>query len=225
MKLLLIVLFVGLIAAAVAWWRALLRQRAAYIDAYPYARFLDRRLALRRPELDAAQRALVFDGLREYFQLCRASGKRMVAMPSQAVDDAWHEFILFTRQYARFCDRGLGRFLHHTPAEAMRSPTDAPEAIKRAWRLACRRSGIDPARPQSLPLLFALDAMLGIAGGFVYQLDCLAAAQTGAGTAFCAGHIGCGGGCAGSSGDSDGSCGDGGGDGGCGGGGCGGGGD
>lgn len=224
MKLVIVLLFVALIVAAIVWWRALLRQRADHIDRYPYAKFLDKRLAARRPELSAAQRTLVFEGLREYFQLCREAGNRLVAMPSQAVDDAWHEFILFTRQYQQFCERGLGRFLHHTPAEAMRAPTDAQDGIKRAWRLACKREGIDPQKPASLPRLFALDALLGIAGGFVYQLDCLAAAQAGAGTGFCAGHIGCGGGCSGSSGcssgDSGGSSGDG-----CGGGGCGGGGD
>ncbi|WP_409559322.1 glycine-rich domain-containing protein, partial [Accumulibacter sp.] len=134
--------------------------------------------------------------------------------------DAWHEFILFTRQYQQFCDRGLGRFLHHTPAEAMRQPTDAQDGIKRAWRLSCKRQAINPQAPQSLPLLFALDAMLGISGGFGYQLDCLAAAKVGAGAPFCAGHIGCGGGCSGGGSDSDGgdSCGDGcGGGGGCGG--------
>ncbi|WP_434735483.1 glycine-rich domain-containing protein [Candidatus Accumulibacter necessarius] len=215
-KLVILLMVIGLIAAAIVWWRALIRQREGFIDRYPYAKFLDRRLAARRPELSEAQRELVFDGLREYFQLCRESRKRLVAMPSQVVDDAWHEFILFTRQYQQFCERGLGRFLHHTPAAAMRSPTDAQDGIKRAWRLACQRDGIDPQSPQSLPLLFALDAMLGIAGGFVYQLDCLAAVQAGAGTGFCAGHIGCGGGgCSG--GDGDGSAGDG-----CSGGGCGG---
>jgi hypothetical protein len=161
MKLIVVLLFVALIAAAIYWWRSLLRQRAAFIDGYPYAKFLDRRLAARRPELDEAQRVLVFDGLREYFQLCREARNRLVAMPSQVVDDAWHEFILFTRQYQQFCERGLGRFLHHTPAEAMRAPTDAQDGIKRAWRLACRRDGIDPKAPQSLPMLFALDACSG----------------------------------------------------------------
>jgi hypothetical protein len=218
MKLLVGLLFVGLVAAMILWWRrALHRQRVDFIENYPYAKFLDARLAARRPELGAAQRRQVFEALRDYFQLCHQAKKRLVAMPSQVVDDAWHEFILFTRQYQQFCQRGLGRFLHHTPAEAMRSPTDAQEGIKRAWRLACRRDGIDPRAPQSLPLLFALDAMLGIAGGFTYRLDCLAAAQAGAGSAYCAGHIGCGGGCSGSPGDGDSSSGDG-----CGGGGCGG---
>jgi hypothetical protein len=126
-------------------------------------------------------------------------------MPSQAVDDAWHEFILFTRQYAQFCRSAFGRFLHHTPAEAMRSPTQASDGIKRTWRLACAGEGIDPERPQRLPRLFAMDAALLIAGGFIYQLDCLAAGCDGAmGAGFCASHIGCGSGCSGDSGSSDG---------------------
>ncbi|MDC3952169.1 hypothetical protein KGZ13_33865, partial [Pseudomonas aeruginosa] len=42
-------------------------------------------------------RQRVLGGLREYLLLCRAAGKRMVAMPSQVVDVAWHELILHTR--------------------------------------------------------------------------------------------------------------------------------
>ncbi len=199
-------------------WRNWGRQRrAAYIDAYPFKGFLDKRLAERRPELTAEQRSEVLLGLRDYFQLCRMAGKRMVAMPSQVVDDAWHEFILFTRQYDKFCQHGFGRFLHHTPAEAMRSPTDATDGIRRSWRLACALEKINPKKPDRLPRLFAMDAMLMIAGGFIYQLDCMAASGGASGTGFCASHIGCSGGCSGDSGsaDSDGgsSCG-----GGCGGG-------
>jgi len=141
----------------------------------------------------------------------------MVAMPSQAVDDAWHEFILFTRQYNKFCRHAFGRFLHHTPAEAMSTPTEASDGLKRAWRLACAHEKIDPKKPDRLPRLFAIDAALGIAGGFIYQLDCLAASGGAAGSGYCASHIGCGSsGCSGDSGASDG---DGGGcGGGCGGG-------
>ena len=87
-------------------------------------------------------------------------------MPSQVVDVAWHEFILFTRDYRDFCQRGLGRFLHHVPAEAMAAPTDAQEGIRRAWYFACRDEGIAPRQAHRLPLLFALDAELGIADGF-----------------------------------------------------------
>lgn len=30
-------------------------------------------------------------------------------------DDLWHTFLLFTREYADFCDHVAGRFLHHMP--------------------------------------------------------------------------------------------------------------
>jgi hypothetical protein len=210
------VLLAAIALLALLWRHWARRRRAAFIEEFPYARFLDQRLAARRPELTTEQRSEVFAGLRDYFQMCRMAGRRMVAMPSQAVDDAWHEFILFTRYYGRFCRGAFGRFLHHTPAEAMTSPTVASDGLKRAWRLACAREDIDPAQPARLPRLFALDAALMIAGGFVYQLDCLAAGRTG--TGFCASHIGCGGGCSGDSGNADSDGGDGGG-GGCGGGG------
>ena len=208
------------IAALFIWalWRNWSkRSRAAFIDNYPYARFLDKRLAARRPELSEAQRQEVFLGLHDYFQLCQRAGKRMVAMPSQAVDDAWHEFILFTRQYDKFCRAAFGRFLHHPPAEAMSSPTQASEGIRRAWRLSCAHEKIDPQKPDRLPRLFALDATLLIAGGFIYHLDCMAGQKDGMGSGFCASHIGCGGssGCSGDSSSSD--SGDGGGGGGCGG--------
>lgn len=207
------------------------RARERYIDHYDYARLLDARLAGKRPELGARQRQQVFRGLADYFQLCRAAGPHgMVSMPSQVVDDAWHEFILFTRNYEHFCQRALGRFLHHVPAETMRQPTRAQEGIQHAWQLACRREGINPVRPTRLPLLFALDRELGIADGFHYALDCSTALARSDGnrTIYCASHIrtrrggdgggcgaGCGSGCSGDSRPGD-SAGDGGG-GGCGG--------
>ena len=216
LALLLLVLFIGYRL----WQRAHRRDRAAFIDAFPYRKTLDRRLAGKRPELTPEQREQVFAGLREYFHLSNDAGRNMVAMPSQVVDDAWHEFILFTRQYRRFCDRAFGRFLHHTPAEAMASPTVAQDGIKRAWRLACAREGINPKTPSRLPLLFAIDGVLGIANGFRYQLDCMATGKAATGTTggdFCASHIGCSSGCSGDSGSSDGDGGSGCG-GGCGGG-------
>jgi hypothetical protein len=202
-----VVLVAGVLAYA-AWIR---RSRAAYIDAFGFPDGLRRKLREARPTLTPTEEELVFTALREYFHICRMAGRRFVSMPSQVVDDAWHAFILFTRGYHAFCDRAFGRFLHHTPAEAMQSPTQAQNGIKRAWRLACLREGIDPKRPDRLPLLFAIDGLLGIPNGFRYDLVCQPGA---AGSGYCASDIGCGGGCGGGS-----SCGgDSGGDGGgCGG--------
>ena len=195
------------------------RRRERFIDGYAFPPGIRERVRKRYPHLDDAQLDLVFDALREYFHLCRKAGRRLLAMPSQAVDAAWHEFILFTRNYQHFCRHGLGRFLHHTPAEAMRSATEAGDAIKRTWALACRRAGIDPAKATALPLLFAIDGQLAIADGFRYELDCTRALAAAQGVAvYCGTHIGCGAGCGGGC-AGDGCSGGGGGDGGCGGGG------
>jgi len=195
------------------------RSREAYIDSYAFPPGLRQRVAKRYPHLTEPDLDLVFDTLREYFHLCRKAGPRLLAMPSQVVDIAWHEFILFTRNYQHFCSRALGRFLHHTPTEAMPTPTSASAAIKRTWQLACRRAGIDPLAATSVPLLFAIDQRLAIADGFHYALDCRALAAAGtASLTYCASAIGCGGGCAGGcagdgcSGGGDGGCGGGGGD-------------
>jgi hypothetical protein len=40
---------------------------------------------------------------------------RTLAMASKAVDELWHQFILFTPQYRRFCQERLGFFLDHVP--------------------------------------------------------------------------------------------------------------
>ena len=146
-------------------------------------------------------------------------------MPSKVVDTLWHEFILYTRGYEMFCRRAFGRLLHHTPAEAMRRRHGAQqEGLRRAWRYACLEERIDPRKPGRLPLLFALDALLAIEGGYRYVPDCSLTEASGRGDQ-CAADIGCGASsCGGSSSSDSGSSGDGGGDGsGCGGGGCGGG--
>jgi hypothetical protein len=36
-------------------------------------------------------------------------------VPSKAVDVGWHAFVLYTTEYAEFCHRVAGRFIHHMP--------------------------------------------------------------------------------------------------------------
>jgi hypothetical protein len=211
----------GLITLAAIVQQRLRARREAAIDTYEFPPGLRERVRRHYPHLRDADVDRVFSALREYFHLCRVAGRRLLAMPSQVVDVAWHEFILYTRHYEAFCRQALGRFLHHTPAEAMRSRTEASDGLKRSWRLACRRAGIDPKAATALPLLFAIDSELGIVDGFRYALNCTHLVSAQGATSYCASHIGCGGGCGGGC-NGGGSCsGGGGGDGG----GCGGGGD
>lgn len=167
----------------------------AFIRAYEFHPAIAIKLRKKHPQLTDAQITLVIEGLRDYFYICNQAKGKMVSMPSQVVDDAWHEFILFSHSYETFCHKALGRFLYHTPAEAMQTPTSAQDGIKRAWRLACNKENIDPQKPCRFPPLFAIDTELAIAGGFLYVLDCKAL-NSGI-NIFCASDIGCSGGCGG----------------------------
>ncbi len=196
--------------------RKQLQHRQAFIDRFRYPRHLARETLQRYPHLQPADLARVELGLKQFFRLCARADGEMVAMPSQVVDAMWHAWIVDTRGYQRFCLRAFGRFLHHTPAEAMRTPTLATRGIQRAWGLACADEGLSPKRPERVPLLFGLDRALAIPGGFYYVADCR---RDGGAGQYCGSDIGCGG--SGGSGEGN-DGGDGGGDGG---GGCGGGGD
>jgi hypothetical protein len=37
------------------------------------------------------------------------------SVPTIEVDEAWHEFLLHTKQYADYCASRFGRFIHHVP--------------------------------------------------------------------------------------------------------------
>jgi hypothetical protein len=196
-------------------------RRAEFIRHYSFPKGLIEKLQQRRPGTSAKDGQLVARALRQFYLAHLNSGRQFVAMPSQATDDLWHEFILYTRHYEQFCQRAFGRFMHHTPAVVLGPQKRDNAGLRRTWWHCCKDENINPSHPTRLPLLFAIDTKLGIADGFHYVPDCAALRAGGDGSAHCGGDFG--------SSSADGSTdgfGDGGGDGGGGdGGGCGGGGD
>lgn len=173
--------------------KKVIASRENYINTYKFPITISQKVMARYPHLAKKDVSLVLDGLREYFHMCNVANKKMVSMPSQAVDLAWHEFILFTKKYDAFCAGAFGRFLHHTPAEGMTSPTQAQKGIKTAWRIACFRENMPAKSANRLPLLFAIDKTLKIPDGFMYSLNC----NPNGNKEYCGSHIGCGSGCAG----------------------------
>ncbi|MGD8477272.1 MAG: hypothetical protein PVI98_08990 [Burkholderiales bacterium] len=176
-----------MLAFYMIWARS---SQRAHITNYAFPEGLRSKFREAHPELTPGQQRQVFEGLRQWFMICNRAGDRFVSMPSQVVDEAWHTFILFTRNYEQFCRKAFGRFLHHTPAEAIDNQTTAGDGIRRAWRIACQMENIDPRAPRHLPMLFAMDAALAVPGGFHYELDCKPGGNT-----YCAGGIGCSSGC------------------------------
>jgi hypothetical protein len=65
-----------------------------------------------------------------YLVLARADRRVGWPMFSLRVDAAWHQFVLFTAEYAAFCARAFGTFVHHAPSNAPMPATAA--AVPRA---------------------------------------------------------------------------------------------
>lgn len=204
--------------AALFYFYLQFKRRLAFIEEYSWPPGLLARLSEHHPGLSAPDKVKVGLGLKQFFRAYLKSGRLHVAMPSVVADDLWHEFILYTKEYHRFCDGAFGRYLHHTPAVVLRKDqrTDN-EGLRRVWTQACREEEIDLKAPAALPLIFALDADLGIKGGYRYEPSCAALRQRGDAGTQCGGDMSSGSFDGGTSGLGDGGGGDGDGGGGCGG--------
>ena len=168
-------------------WRGAMR--AEFIRAYHFPPGLLDKLAAKRPQFERKDRELVARALRQFFLAYLKSGRKFVSMPSQAADDLWHEFILYTRHYQTFCKQAFGRYLHHTPAIVLSPDRRGNEGLRRVWWHTCKEENIDPRQPTRLPLLFALDGKLGIADGFHYTPDCSSLRKNGNGGTYCGGDF------------------------------------
>lgn len=63
--------------------------------------------------------------------------------PSPLVDIGWHTFVLYTRDYADFCERVAGRFIHHAPTDDGADHGDPAEIHTRTLD-AIRAAGFTP---------------------------------------------------------------------------------
>lgn len=109
-------------------------------------------------------RELVEEGLRQWLRCCAAAlrDRKVIGMPSHAVDEAWHGFILCTARYSAFCEKAYGRFLHHhpeggAPDDARAAADPMHEQLRRtviAWSMV--------ARPAERCVLWDLDMHVGV---------------------------------------------------------------
>ena len=96
------------------------------IAAFQFAPLVERLQLKEGLSLDQAQQA--FDDAKQFLYLCgrrRPDGSQPM-VPPEPIDMAWHHFILFTDAYTEFCDRHIGRYVHHRPF------TQAERAANRA---------------------------------------------------------------------------------------------
>jgi hypothetical protein len=84
------------------------------IDPDLFDRLSDRVMKDEGHDRDHAER--VVDQALAFLKAC-ADNPSLSLGPSTAVDAGWHAFLLHTREYASFCARVAGRFIHHAPAD------------------------------------------------------------------------------------------------------------
>ncbi|MFF0156066.1 glycine-rich domain-containing protein [Streptomyces sp. NPDC005263] len=60
----------------------------------------------------------LFREVKRYLVMVAADRTAVWAMYSLRVDQVWHHFILFTRQYIDYCRRNFGKYIQHAPSTA-----------------------------------------------------------------------------------------------------------
>ena len=76
--------------------------------------FVKERLFIEKTFADEKEYTEASCELKKFFALSKLYGQSM-AMTSPRIDEVWHQFILFTRDYHKFCDDFIGRYFHHDP--------------------------------------------------------------------------------------------------------------
>lgn len=77
----------------------------------------------------------LFAEVKRYLVLCHVDRTKSWKMHSLSVDEAWHQFVLFTAEYTAFCARYFGRYRHHAPSNAPETGEGhAPEATFAEFR-------------------------------------------------------------------------------------------
>lgn len=109
-------------------------------------------------------RDLVETGLRQWLRCCGVAlgHRRVIGMPSRAVDEAWHGLILCTATYSAFCNHAYGRYLHHHPegADQTHFPGSGEPMHEQLGRTVVAWSLV--AKPDEHCVLWDLDQRIGL---------------------------------------------------------------
>lgn len=130
---------------------------------YNFPQIVIDRVSKKYPLAGTDQLSVAFRGFLEYVNLCVAYPDKEIPMFSESVDEVWHQFILDTRSYQKFCEEHIGYFLHHVPngSNSSYNIQEERKKLKMLWMLACRHADIDPLKGQ-VPDLFAADMVLNV---------------------------------------------------------------
>jgi hypothetical protein len=107
---------------------------------------------------------LVQLALKDWFSIFAGNTNRtqFFDFPSKEVDELWHMFILFTKDYREFCQNYIGQFLDHVPLEDNKS--------SKFHNLKNLMATFKEVREKNDCLLFKIDNLLGINNKYDYYM-------------------------------------------------------
>ena len=138
------------------------------------------------PQYDEKQTKAAFSGLKEYLLLHSFYPNNIYGMPSKLADDAWHAFMLCSKEYDDFCKKAYGRYLHHSPdtncnGQILNSSSIFKDEIiltyKVSKRLYSEYDDLLRLQHKAIPLIFLLDRkyLNNSSTGYIYNDDALIA--------------------------------------------------
>ena len=180
-----------LAACGLYQWR---QQQLAFLQRYIFHDAYWAEVQAQYPSLQDNDREIAQAALRQFFLIRWFAPQQTVYMPSQIADALWHAFIVDTQAYQRFCQQAFGRFFHHIPSYSMQqhSSTLRRTHMQATWNAAQQSAHLLPvAMRGGVPLLFVVDAELGIAGASYVSSDYEYWEQMRAKSSGCGGGSGC----------------------------------
>jgi hypothetical protein len=101
---------------------------------------LTRRITTDHPEIDQATARRIVGQTAAFIATSGRQPGQSLA-PSELVDHGWHAFILHTADYAEFCQRAVGRFVHHVPTAEGEQLPGGPQATRTRTLTAITAAG------------------------------------------------------------------------------------
>lgn len=70
----------------------------------------------------------------------------MIDLPLVAIDEMWHNFVLFTREYTDFCNHYFGYYMHHAPVSEREDheSKEKYDSMTRPERIEARKALLRP---------------------------------------------------------------------------------
>lgn len=137
---------------------------------YQFPEIVVKRWKAKHPGFSEHQYKQAQYALLQYFEVL-FHNKTTVAMVSEVVDDLWHEFILHTKEYHKFCKNTFGKYIHHHPNEGSVvykwENKDIPQDMLNLYKLA----GNSPYNANAIPLIFTIDEIFKIKSGYSFNFE------------------------------------------------------